>query len=56
MNLEFDGHFLAIPFSAGWTNYMSGDSTEEMLKRADDALYVNKRASAESVDFSTLAS
>jgi len=56
MTLEFDGHFLAVTFSAGWTNYKAGDSPEEMLKRADDALYVNKRASRETIDFSIRAS
>jgi diguanylate cyclase (GGDEF)-like protein len=56
MNLEFDDHFLPVTFSAGWTNYTAGDSPEEMLKRADDALYVNKRSNRETIDFSMRAS
>jgi diguanylate cyclase (GGDEF)-like protein len=56
MKLEFNRHLLAVTFSAGWTNYKPGDSPEAMLKRADDALYANKRARRETIDFSTQAS
>ena len=31
-----------IRYSAGWTDYILGDSLEEFLKRADDMLYANK--------------
>lgn len=34
---------LPVAFSAGWANYRIGDSVAEFLKRADAALYVNKR-------------
>jgi PleD family two-component response regulator len=32
-------------FSRGWTDYRAGETSEELLKRADEALYANKRAS-----------
>jgi len=56
MKMEFEGQLLNITFSAGWTNYKPGELPDELLKRADDALYVNKPASREQADFSTLAS
>jgi diguanylate cyclase (GGDEF)-like protein len=45
--LEFSGQSMPINFSAGWANFMPGESSEDLLKRADDALYVNKRSSKE---------
>ena len=42
--MEHKGVSMAIGFSAGSANLRSGESAEELLKRADDALYVNKRA------------
>jgi len=36
--------FHEITFSSGWTNYKAGDSLDELLKRADESLYGNKRA------------
>ncbi|MGC2331240.1 MAG: GGDEF domain-containing protein [Candidatus Acidiferrales bacterium] len=35
-------------FSRGWTDYRAGETSEELLKRADEALYANKRASKQS--------
>ena len=32
-----------IRYSAGWTDYIPGESLEDLLKRADDMLYANKR-------------
>jgi diguanylate cyclase (GGDEF)-like protein len=32
-----------IRYSAGWTDYLPGESLEDLLKRADDMLYANKR-------------
>jgi len=34
---------LPVSYSAGWANYIPGESSEELLRRADQALYVNKR-------------
>jgi len=45
--MDYQGLTVSIAFSAGWANHRSGESAEELLKRADDALYVNKRASKE---------
>jgi diguanylate cyclase (GGDEF)-like protein len=35
---------IPVTFSAGWTGYQEGDSVEEMVHRADLALYEQKRA------------
>ena len=50
IKVEISGQSLAISFSAGWTNFKPGESPEDLLKRADDALYVNKRATREQLD------
>lgn len=50
MKMERNGESVALTFSAGWTNYKPGESPEELLKRADDALYVNKRACREQAE------
>ncbi len=42
--IEFDDHSIDLQFAAGWTDYIPGESVETLLKRADAALYVNKRA------------
>jgi diguanylate cyclase (GGDEF)-like protein len=34
-----------ISYSAGWANYIAGESSGELLARADTALYAQKRAS-----------
>lgn len=44
MKIVLSGQEIPIAFSAGWTNYIPGESAEDLLKRADAALYVNKRA------------
>ncbi|MBZ5539208.1 MAG: GGDEF domain-containing protein [Acidobacteriia bacterium] len=35
---------LEFTYSGGWTTYMEGESREELLQRADEALYANKRS------------
>lgn len=47
MKIDLAGQTLPLTFSAGWTNYLPGESPDELLKRADEALYVNKRAAKE---------
>lgn len=32
-----------IRYSAGWTNYIPGESVDDLLKRADELLYASKR-------------
>jgi diguanylate cyclase (GGDEF)-like protein len=41
---EYEGHKIACRFSRGWTDYKPGETSAELLKRADEALYANKRA------------
>jgi diguanylate cyclase (GGDEF)-like protein len=45
--IESSGQTIPITFSAGWSNYIPGELPEALLKRADTALYVNKRAGKE---------
>jgi diguanylate cyclase (GGDEF)-like protein len=47
LRMDCNGSSIEISFSAGWTNFKPGESTAELMKRADDALYVNKRAGRE---------
>lgn len=47
------GGKLSFCYSAGWTEYISGESLEELLKRADRALYAHKRDSKRSFVSST---
>ncbi len=41
---RWDGVSRPVTFSAGCTNYKLNDTHDELLKRADDALYANKHA------------
>jgi diguanylate cyclase (GGDEF)-like protein len=43
ISFEFEGHQVPIEFAAGWTDYIAGESSKEMVMRADNALYANKR-------------
>jgi diguanylate cyclase (GGDEF)-like protein len=47
---DFDGQTIDLLFSAGWTDYIPGESPEVLLKRADVALYSNKRDSKEKIE------
>jgi PleD family two-component response regulator len=44
LKIDVGGESLSISYSAGWANYIPGESCEELLKRADEDLYANKRA------------
>jgi PleD family two-component response regulator len=44
MSMELKGVTIPFAFSAGWANHLPGESPDELLKRADDALYANKRS------------
>ncbi|HTP43719.1 MAG TPA: GGDEF domain-containing protein [Candidatus Acidoferrum sp.] len=44
LELEYQGDKLRCHFSSGFTDYKPGESAAELLKRADDALYANKRS------------
>jgi diguanylate cyclase (GGDEF)-like protein len=44
LEVEYESTRIPIRFSRGWTDYKPGETSEELLKRADDALYADKRA------------
>jgi diguanylate cyclase (GGDEF)-like protein len=43
IKIDFAGQLIPISFSAGWSNYISGESADDLLRRADEALYAHKR-------------
>jgi diguanylate cyclase (GGDEF)-like protein len=45
LRVDVGGGMLPVSYSAGWANYIPGESAEDLLKRADADLYTNKRAS-----------
>jgi diguanylate cyclase (GGDEF)-like protein len=42
--VQYDGVTIPCRFSRGWTDYKPGETAEELMKRADQILYANKRA------------
>jgi diguanylate cyclase (GGDEF)-like protein len=44
LEVDYEGNKIPCRFSRGWTDYRPGETAEELLKRADEALYSNKRA------------
>lgn len=44
LEFEFDDEKLRLQYSRGWTDYAPGETPQELLKRADQALYDDKRA------------
>jgi diguanylate cyclase (GGDEF)-like protein len=47
LEVDWQGQKIPVTFSAGWKQYEIGEQPEEMLGRADEALYARKRASKE---------
>lgn len=45
--IEYDGKKIDISFACGWADYQPGETPQQLLKRADDALYADKRSSKE---------
>jgi two-component system, cell cycle response regulator len=50
LEIEFDGHRIRCEFSCGWTDYRPGETAQECLRRADEALYGNKRSGKHSIN------
>jgi diguanylate cyclase (GGDEF)-like protein len=44
LQLQYDGQTIFCCFSQGLTDYRTGETAQELLKRADADLYANKRA------------
>jgi diguanylate cyclase (GGDEF)-like protein len=44
MAVEFHGENIPVTYAAGWAGYRPGDTAEQILERADQALYADKRA------------
>jgi len=47
IEVEWQGKQIPVTFSAGWRQYQMGDRPDELLEKADQALYARKRASKE---------
>jgi diguanylate cyclase len=50
LEVQYSVEKIPCRFSRGWTDYRAGETSEELLKRADEALYANKRAGKASQD------
>ena len=46
LEVEFSGKKIPVAFSAGWTDYRTADTPQELVQRADHALYADKRGKA----------
>lgn len=44
LEVNYSGEKIHCEFSRGWTDYRAGESPQDLIKRADDALYEYKRA------------
>jgi two-component system cell cycle response regulator len=45
VKIDVGEQVFSVSCSAGWANYIPGESSEDLMKRADADLYANKRAS-----------
>jgi len=43
LEIEVEGIHIPFAFSAGWTEYRQGETPEQLLERADNALYAEKK-------------
>jgi two-component system cell cycle response regulator len=43
LEIQLDGEKVSLAFSAGWTEYQEGETPEQLLQRADQALYAQKQ-------------
>lgn len=44
-SVSYEGEQVPCRFSRGWVDYRPGETSQEFMKRADEALYANKRLS-----------
>ncbi|MGB7024040.1 MAG: GGDEF domain-containing protein [Candidatus Acidiferrales bacterium] len=44
LEIECAGEKVSVTFACGWADYHPGESAQELLKRADEALYTDKRS------------
>ena len=44
LEIECAGEKIGVTFACGWADYQPGESAQELLKRADQALYAHKRS------------
>jgi PleD family two-component response regulator len=44
LEVQFENQNISFRFSAGSADYQPGETPEQLLKRADDALYVEKQS------------
>jgi diguanylate cyclase (GGDEF)-like protein len=44
LDIDYNGEKIRCRFSRGWTDYRPGETPQEFLNRADEALYTDKRA------------
>jgi len=49
LQIECSGQKVGVDFACGWADYRPGESAEQLIKRADDALYANKRSGKNAV-------
>lgn len=47
LQIDCDGQKVGVSFACGWADYRPGESAQQLLKRADDALYTDKRSGRE---------
>jgi diguanylate cyclase (GGDEF)-like protein len=50
LEFEYAGSRVPCRFSRGWTDFQPGETSAELLRRADEALYANKRAGKQQRD------
>jgi diguanylate cyclase (GGDEF)-like protein len=43
LEIEVEGKQVPLAFSVGWTEYREGETAEQLLQRADNALYAEKK-------------
>lgn len=52
LGVQYEHEQVECRFSRGWTDFRPGETAQELMKRADAALYENKRASKASTETS----